>query len=370
MPSLHIANIHPHAFCHPDDRKATDALKKVPLLPEIFRWVSRLKVEERARAHYMNHAIRLGPQQLPSLWLMVHEVAEGLGMSLADGKVTSGVEVYVSGDTYANAFAFGVERHTVVLTNGLVDMMTDAELKAIITHEFAHVLCRHMLYRNVGLALVGGAVGLSSGAGASRSLAKLLPSRIVNETISGLLYAWWRAAEYSADRAALLVLGDPEPLASSLSRLAGLPRRYASEFDLRLFAEQAKNYEETSTLWSKVITYDMRAFQTHPEPARRAVAILEWARSDEFRRIQAGQYLTQIEGDAEEQLEIEGVTSCSLCGRPVGVLEICPGCGLLQDPDLQEACPRGHPNTPGWKHCKSCGLPLSAGTTHSETPES
>lgn len=347
-----IGQIHPNAFCHPADRQATDKLRKVPLLPDVLRTVSRLKVEQEVRAHFMFHSIELGSRQLPSLWRMVHEVAEMLCIPPPD--------VFVSGEGGPNAFAFGVERHTVVLTNSLVDMMTDKELQAIITHEMAHILCQHMLFRQVGLALVGSTAG---------QLAKLLPSRLVSGSLIRLIFAWYRAAEYSADRAALIVLDDPEPLVSCLARLSGLPRRFASEFDLRSFAMQVEVFEARSNLWSRFLTLNMSSLSSHPEPARRAVDILEWARSEEYRRIRDGQFLTRMEGEADEQVQIDGVKSCSLCGRPVGEREVCPGCDLPQDPALQLRCPRGHLSAAYWKFCKSCGTAITEVSRRNENPD-
>lgn len=345
-----IGQIHPNAFCHPADRQASEALSKVPLLPEALRLVSRLQVEEQVRAHFLFHSIQLGPKQIRSIWLMVHEVAESFGMPPPD--------VYISGEGGANAFAFGVERHTMVLTGSLVDMMTDRELRAIVTHEMGHMLCQHMLYRHVGLALAGSAAS---------QLVKLLPSRLVNESLSRALYAWYRSAEYSADRAALLVLDDPEPLASCLGRLAGLPKRFAKEFDLRVFADQVNVFESSATPWTRFVTFDLGAFSSHPEPARRAVAILEWARSEEYQRIRAGDFLTRMEGEAGEVLKIEGVQSCELCGRPVGEKPICRYCQLPRDPALQTHCRHGHVNAAAWKFCKSCGNPLREEPAHTGT---
>ena len=351
MGGLNLAQIHPAAFCHPADRRATAALKKVPLLPELMRSLSRWNLEAQVCSHFTHSSIKLSGTQLPTLWRMVNEVAEALCLPPP--------EAYVSGDPFPNALAFGVERHTVVLTGSLIDLMTDEELKAVITHELAHVLCQHMLYRQVGLALAREA---------SQEIAKFLPAGLVEKPLTRLLAAWYRSAEYSADRAALLILDDPEPLASCLARLAGVPRRFAGEFDLRLFAEQADSYEDSSTFWSRLVTFDLGATSTHPEPAKRAAEILRWAQSEEYRRIRNGEYLTWLEAEAAEKIRIEGVRSCPLCGSAVGELAVCPNCELPQDPALQRLCPRGHPNSVDWKFCKADGLSLSGTPTRSGSP--
>src|SRR6185295_4152860 len=294
MSAIQFGQIHPRAFAHPADRRATSAFEQLPLLPGLLKKISHLGIEEKFLAHHMYNSVKLGPCQLPSLWRMVHEVAERLGIPAPT--------TYLSRQGEANAFAFGRHTHSIVLTSELVELMSDRELQGILAHEMGHILCEHMLYMGVGLALSDGALP---------TLAKLIPG--LEESVTGLFCTWYRAAEYSADRAALLILEDPDPLTQSLSRLAGVPRRYEAEFDLRLFAEQAKNYEEQASLWSKMLTFSRGLFLTHPEPAKRVGAILEWAATDEYSDILGGDYLTRFEVDALEQIQIEGVKACPLC---------------------------------------------------------
>lgn len=351
MDSVHFSQMSPRAFAHPSDQRATSAFQQIPLLPELMRKISAMSFEERLRAYHMHHSIELGPRQIPSLWRMVHDVAERLGIPPP--------KTYLSRHGGVNAFAFGKQTHSIVLTAGLVDLMTKRELEGIIAHEMGHILCEHMLYMDVGLALTSGAMP---------PLANVIPA--LKESVAGLFFAWFRAAEYSADRAALLILEDPEPLALCLSRLAGVPRKLESEFDLRLFAQQVENYEEEATLWSKVATFGMGLFLEHPEPAKRVGAILDWAESDEFRAILSGRYLTRFEAEALDRIQIEGVASCRLCRTPVGQAPDCPHCGLPQDPRRQQPCPpRGHANSIDWKFCKACGAALRPGARRSENLE-
>ncbi len=351
MGSINFSQIHPRAFAHSYDRGATSAFEKVPLLPDLLKKISQFRLEERFRAHHMYNSVQIGPRQLPSLWRMVHGVAERLAIPAP--------ATYVTRSGGANAFAFGKNAHSIVLTGGLVEMMSDRELEGIIAHELGHIVCQHMLYMGVGLALTSGALP-------SLGFTKALP--IIEEGLFRAFFAWFRAAEYSADRAALLILEDPEPLAQALSRLAGVPRRFEDEFDLRLFVEQVKNYDEEANLWSKFITLGMDAFLTHPEPAKRVGALLEWAESEECKIILNGRYLTRFEAEAAERIRIEGVSSCPLCQSPVGQSSVCGHCGLVQDPRLQQRCPNDHVNGIDWKFCKACGKPLTRGAMSSGTP--
>jgi Zn-dependent protease with chaperone function len=349
--TVQFSQLHPRAFAHPTDVRATSAFEQLPLLPELLKKISQLGIEERFRAHHMHHSVQLSSSQFPSLYRMVHEVAERLGIPPP--------KTYLTRQGGANAFAFGRHSHSIILTSGLIDLMSERELPGIIAHEMGHILCQHMLYMGVGLALTSNAV----------PFLKKIPG--VEETVAGLFFSWFRAAEYSADRAALLILEDPEPLALALSRLAGVPRRYEGEFDLRLFAEQVTDYSAEASLWSKIVTFGMGTYLTHPEPAKRVQALLQWAESDAYNAILRGRYLTKFEAKAlDEAILIEGFRSCPLCLTPVGKAPVCPNpnCGLDQDPEHQKLCPNEHVVGVDWKFCIACGSSLTQDARRSEIP--
>ena len=142
----------------------------------------------------------------------------------------------------------------------------------------------------------------------------------------------------------------------------GAARRFYKEFDPRQFLTQARRFdeEEEGSFWSKLVKWDMEAFMTHPEPVKRAAAILEWADSDDYRNILAGNYWTRFDEEANRRIKIEGVESCALCNSPMGQHAICPQCQLDKDPERQQLCTKGHINNLNWKFCRTCGVPLGA----------
>lgn len=352
MSGIQFSQIHPRAFAHPSDQKATRSFEQVPFFPDLLRKVSEIGVEKRFRAHHMYHSLEVNKHQMPTIWRMVCDVSDKLGIQPP--------RTYITRQGGINAFAFGKHSHSIVLTTELVEMMSDEELKGVIAHEMGHILCQHMLFMDVGLALTSGTMP---------PLTKLVPG--LEETVASLFFAWFRAAEYSADRAALLILEDPDPLVGCLTRLAGVPRRFEHEFDPRQFTEQVSKYEEEeANLWTKIITFGMGAFLTHPEPAKRVGAILDWSKSEQYRSIVSGYYLTRFEVEAQERIRIEGVASCPACGKTVGQLAVCPNCDLNQDPKYQQRCPRGHVNGSDWRFCIACGATLSPAATRSENPGS
>ena len=343
MPKLNISQIHPYAFAHPSDRKASDALRTTPFLPELLRKVAKWNVEEKLRAHFMYNSIRVGGPQFASLDLVVQQVAEEFGMEAP--------ETYVSREGGVNAFAFGLERNSIVLTADLIDLMTEEEIRAVIAHELAHILCEHLLYRSVAIAITAPVL---PGATA-------LPAALVRRGALGLLYSWYRSAEYTADRASLLIIQDSKVIVSVLAKLAGVPASLAEEFDPVYFLEQAREYKSgiQSQLWTKLVTSGMGLFLSHPEPVKRAVAITTWEGTQQYRDILEGRYLTVAEFQARDRFKVVGTVSCSLCRRVNDLKAIhCIECGLNLDPAQQVYCDSGHVNDLEWNFCHACQADL------------
>ena len=49
-----------------------------------------------------------------------------------------------------------IQRFFITITSGLVDMMTEEELDAVIAHECGHILCHHVLYHSIAHYVMDG----------------------------------------------------------------------------------------------------------------------------------------------------------------------------------------------------------------------
>jgi Zn-dependent protease with chaperone function len=102
------------------------------------------------------------------------------------------------------------------------------------------------------------------------------------------LLNWYHKSELSADRAALLVVQNPDVVVSTLVKLAG--GTLASQIDREEFIEQAKefqkNYDEhiMDKFWALVAA----AQTTHPFAVWRVSEILTWVESGEYQRVLEG----------------------------------------------------------------------------------
>lgn len=156
--------------------------------------------------------------------------------------ITTGLpmpKVYVIDDPSPNAFATGrdPQHAAVAATTGLIDMMNDRELEAVMAHEMAHVGNYDIKVSMIAFGLVAAIsvlcdIGLRiaiRGAGDAdddRASAVLLIVALVAAIFGPIIammvqMAVSRNREYLADATAALTTRDPESLASALAKLAG-----------------------------------------------------------------------------------------------------------------------------------------------------
>lgn len=338
-----FGGLHPDAFIHPEDRATLQALRSVPGLDALIKAITGSTIEEQMHAERSQTCIRLGRAQYRSLYAMVERAANTLDVPMPDVYLDTGYQV--------NAWAFGFNRYTITLYSGLVDLFDEGEIQTVIGHEIGHIKCEHMLYKSTAYILtnVGNAV-----------LGKFLGpfASLVTGAIELALLRWSRAAEYSCDRAGLLVVQDPEIAASALARLGGTSRRYREEFSLEHALLQAEEMAARKGSVGRVLDALRQIGTTHPDTVLRAKAIGDWASSAEYMRILGGDYPTRARHHADAGGTIEGVATCALCAAPLGDAPACARCGLNVAPREQRRCIGGHPNNRAWKFCKSCGKGL------------
>ncbi|MBM3667317.1 MAG: protease HtpX [Actinobacteria bacterium] len=168
----------------------------------------------------MSGAKPLSEQEAPRLYQMVRELTTRAGLPMPS--------LYLIPQAQPNAFATGrsPERSAVAVTQGILQLLSEDELRGVIAHELAHIRNRDVLIQSVA-ATIGGAITYlaymlmwfgsdDSPLGLIGSLAMVilapLAASIVQLAIS-------RQREYSADATGADICGNPESLASALLRL-------------------------------------------------------------------------------------------------------------------------------------------------------
>jgi Zn-dependent protease with chaperone function len=294
-----LDGISPRAYQHPADRAATAALAKVPYLDQVVRKLIALGYERALRAASLGAAVRLGQEQLPSIWVLHRQVFNTLDIERVP-------DLYMTQFPLANAYAIGTERPIVVLNSELVRILDDDCRRVVLAHEAAHIQSDHVLYRQalMILLMLGSSVRLPILAG--------LPLLAIQYA----LLEWSRSAELSCDRAAALVTRDPQTVCRALMVIAA--GEAAGDLNLNAFIAQAMDYSEGGTGLDRItkLLQDLRL--THPMPVRRVRMLLDWVHKGEYDRMVRGDYLRRgEEPTAREEADAASVFYADRIGNAI-----------------------------------------------------
>lgn len=261
---IRLIGLQSDQFRHPLDREATRALQHLPGLDVLVRMVVAPVAESFFHLENLASGIQVSERQLPSLHSALVEACEILDLEVP--------QLYVRQNPVPNAYTFAMrgERPFIVIHTALLELLTPAETQAVIAHELGHLKCDHSLYLTVANLITLAASQLPFGEGLSQGL-------------QNQLMEWVRCAEFTCDRAALLVAQDPRIVASLLMKLCGGSPSLVAELSVDAFLDQARAYNNLSQDALGDALKQLRTQGlTHPVPVLRAQEIDRWASSQAY----------------------------------------------------------------------------------------
>ncbi|WP_437936833.1 zinc metalloprotease HtpX [Sorangium sp. So ce341] len=228
----------------------------------------------------VHRAAEVSPEEAPGLHRMVEELSRRAEIPKP--------RVYVIPDAQPNAFATGrnPEHGVVAVTEGIMQLLTERELRGVLAHEIAHIKNRDILVSTIAAAFASGITwiahavsfaGLFGGSsddeegesplgGLALAIVAPIAATLVQLGIS-------RSREYMADETGAQLCGDPEALASALSKLengvALIPAESARPATASLFIVSPLAGASSVLKW----------FSTHPTTEERVSRLLSMAAS-------------------------------------------------------------------------------------------
>jgi Zn-dependent protease with chaperone function len=248
-------------FQHPSDTKATDALKAIPGVDKAISKILEYGLERLAYLDNTASNVRVGEKMFGNMYQSLQWGCQILDMEEP--------ELYVTLNPIPNAYTYGHTNPFIVITSGLVDLLSPEERFFVIGHELGHIKADHVLYTIIAhniaeiMRLVGQATfGIGS---------------LLGQSLVYALLEWHRKAELTADRAGLLCVQNMESPINSFMKLAGGAATLFKEMDKDEFLKQIRSYEDADrSNLNKAYKILLTAERTHPYAILRAKELDEW----------------------------------------------------------------------------------------------
>ncbi|MBN9696746.1 MAG: zinc metalloprotease HtpX [Zoogloea sp.] len=176
----------------------------------------------------MYNAQEVDETSSPYLYNMVRELAGRAQLPMP--------KVYIIHEDQPNAFATGrnPENAAVAATSGILQMLSERELRGVMAHELAHVKHRDILISTISATMAGAISALANFAmffGGRDSegrptniVASIAVSLLAPLAASVIQMAISRAREFEADRGGAEIAGDPHALADALMKIDAYAR--------------------------------------------------------------------------------------------------------------------------------------------------
>mmetsp|Transcript_7342 Transcript_7342/g.13157 ORF Transcript_7342/g.13157 Transcript_7342/m.13157 type:complete len:341 (-) Transcript_7342:45-1067(-) len=293
FPKLHATD-----FQHPHDKQVWFPVQLA------LRMVLQL-YEDATFQRNIGSGVKVSQLQYPTIYRLVAEAAACLDMPAP--------EVFVKQDPWPNAYTLAIQgkRPFIMLHSSVIELLTLAELKAVIGHELGHLKCEHGLVTTVVNILEELHIDdskfseylikalmffvscfatifndhLRNFINNSSMVIKLLILYVLSTHLPTLTQ-WRRGAELTCDRASLLVTQDVNVVMSCLMKLTGGTSKLSAEMSAAEFARQANDYDKAAT--SSWLGRWMRLKdegRIYPLPILRAREIQQYALSDDYQEL-------------------------------------------------------------------------------------
>jgi Zn-dependent protease with chaperone function len=268
---------------HPIDEIAERFLQnRIASSPEQVKSIIDKMLGELENEFYIRNLadnVRVTKRISPTLFMIHENVCSRLGIEPP--------YLFIDNNPVPNAFTFGSDYASIVITSGLLDILDENETAFVIAHEAGHLICNHTKYR-----LMASRYELFA------NLLRMLP--FVGPVFAMLLQItlnfWFRRSELSADRYG--VLGCPEltSAASTFAKLAGGFSGIDRSVLIQGMLEQARELRDLFLSQSKTASvWDVMdgligdtANMTHPWPAVRAWEVEHWLSSEHYTALTTG----------------------------------------------------------------------------------
>ena len=273
-----------YAYQHKKDIESFINLKSISWLSTISKKVMADELEKDFYLLNLMDNVMMTREDFPAVHNYVDEACEVL-------QLKSKPVLFLDTCADPKTLCIGEKKPLLIMSTALIELLSPDELKAALAHEIGHLVCGHSFYKLMVENFSGITQSMSIIPGLTAlGLAAKLP-----------LYDWFRKADLSADRAALLTVKSPEIIISMIGKLAGGSVSLAESVSEENLLKQSKEIDRVTEEMKAGGTMDKVTYlfstavmngmmRQNPWPAIRIKEIREWCETETYEQLRAGIY--------------------------------------------------------------------------------
>lgn len=281
---------------HEFDRKTLATLSALPGFDKVVNFFLNWGYVKWHLVDLQGSNFQVTRESCPELYKIAHDAADVLDVHPMP-------RMYTSWAYNINGHTTGYKQDVLVMLNtGTIDLLTEDEMRFILSHEYGHIRSNHVLYHTMA--------ALFNDALSSIPIAKQL-----SLPIQYGLYYWQRMSEFTSDRAGLLGCQNIDAALSAIIKMSGAPMKYYDQIDRDAFIKQAYEFRKSfNGFTDEAIKFLSILDSSHPWTVLRAAELLLWYESGEYQRI----------------LDSIHTISCPHCNHQIAAeVSPCPFCGSV-----------------------------------------
>ena len=258
-------------YAYSMDYEYRKKLDSIPGLFKLARAVNSTIAPQNLMAYNMQ-GVMASPTQFKEIYEMAARSAKILGIGIPNVLVVPAFDS--GGDFNACAYALDDQEPVILVTGLMVQRMTPEELNAVIAHECGHIHNYHSVYSILLSELtVRGMIGLLSLPGVRQF------THALTQGAKFALNAFSRAAEVTADRAAVICSDNPEDAFNANKKLMYKGAELGDKVDINLDLNTLR--EQFDLMKSNPMRYN-ELYYNHPATVKRIFAQMEFAQSEMY----------------------------------------------------------------------------------------
>lgn len=263
--SKHMAGNGLPDYAYKMDYEYRKKLDSVPGLYDAARKIGSTMVAQELQKANLSY-LAVGPEQFPEIYQIACSCAKKLGIAIPN--------IYIRSEGVLNAYAYASDdvEPFIVITEFALERLTLGELQALIGHECGHVHNYHTTY-NILTAMLANAGLIGT------SMIDQMLAQIFSAGVQLTLNMWSRAAEVSADRAAMICCDNIEDAFNLDKKLLYGAVKIEDKINTELDIESLQ--KQLSVSYDSAIRF-LELNSTHPATIKRILAEMEFAECETF----------------------------------------------------------------------------------------